>query len=297
MSSYEKRGYLNSDFRLFHLTDTKAQDIDYHYHDFHKIIIFIRGNVKYLIEGVTYQLKPYDILLVNRDELHKPVIDPAVPYERIIVYLSPAFITSYRTEEYDLSRCFSYAREKKSNVLRINASRKNTLLTKIHALEQACSDREYAGSLLKQLIFLEFMVHLNRAADSSQLEYIIPTTQKDPRILELLSYINSHLTSPLDIQTLSSVCHLSRYHMMHLFKEETGCTIGTYISNKRLMLARDLVMESSQDSPITQICYDCGFQNYSAFSRAYKQFFGQSPREHKKQKNANSNTVSPLLLP
>ena len=45
MTGYEKRGYLNSDFRLFHLTDTKKQDFEYHYHDFDKIIIFIRGRV------------------------------------------------------------------------------------------------------------------------------------------------------------------------------------------------------------------------------------------------------------
>ena len=54
MTGYEKRGYLNSDFRLFHLTDTKKQDFEYHYHDFDKIIIFIRGRVTYRIEGQAY---------------------------------------------------------------------------------------------------------------------------------------------------------------------------------------------------------------------------------------------------
>ena len=91
MDSYEKRGYLNSDFRLFHLIDTKKQDFEYHYHDFDKIIIFIRGNVTYKIEGCTYKLEPYDIILVGHNDIHKPDIDPTVPYERIIVYLSPAF--------------------------------------------------------------------------------------------------------------------------------------------------------------------------------------------------------------
>ena len=45
MAEYEKQGYLNQDFRLFHLTDEKQRDFSYHYHDFSKIVIFIRGDV------------------------------------------------------------------------------------------------------------------------------------------------------------------------------------------------------------------------------------------------------------
>ena len=33
MEQYEKKGYLNSEFRLFHLTDQDTKEIDYHYHD------------------------------------------------------------------------------------------------------------------------------------------------------------------------------------------------------------------------------------------------------------------------
>ena len=50
---------MNSDF--FHLTDQDTKEIDYHYHDFDKITIFIRGRSIILIEGRSYDLKPYDI--------------------------------------------------------------------------------------------------------------------------------------------------------------------------------------------------------------------------------------------
>ena len=49
MEQYEKKGYLNSEFRLFHLTDQETKEIDYHYHDFDKITIFIRGKVNYMM--------------------------------------------------------------------------------------------------------------------------------------------------------------------------------------------------------------------------------------------------------
>ena len=109
MEQYEKKGYLNSEFRLFHLTDQDTKEIDYHYHDFDKITIFIRGKVNYMIEGRSYDLKPYDIVLVKQGDIHKLTVDNSCPYERIIVYISPNFMNAYQTESYDLSYCFQKA--------------------------------------------------------------------------------------------------------------------------------------------------------------------------------------------
>ena len=49
-----KRGYLKEDFRLFHLKDSRAQKVDYHYHAFDKLILLLGGKVTYVVEGVTY---------------------------------------------------------------------------------------------------------------------------------------------------------------------------------------------------------------------------------------------------
>ena len=65
-SEVGKRGYLNEDFRLFHLKDSRAQKLDYHYHEFDKLILVLGGKVSYVVEGVTYFLQPWDLLLVQR---------------------------------------------------------------------------------------------------------------------------------------------------------------------------------------------------------------------------------------
>ena len=109
MEHYEKKGYLSSDFRLFHLTDRSIPNIKYHYHEFDKITILIKGNVHYTIEGRTYQLEPYDMVLVRHNEIHRPIVDTTTPYERIIIYISPTFIENYRTQDYDLGYCFQKA--------------------------------------------------------------------------------------------------------------------------------------------------------------------------------------------
>ena len=62
-SEVGKRGYLNEGFRLFHLKDSRAPKLDYHYHEFDKLILLLGGKVTYVVEGVTYFLQPWDVLL------------------------------------------------------------------------------------------------------------------------------------------------------------------------------------------------------------------------------------------
>ncbi|MEW8956318.1 AraC family ligand binding domain-containing protein, partial [Clostridium sp.] len=117
-SSTNKRGYLNKDFQLFHLKDKLNQEFELHYHDFKKIIILISGKVSYLIEGKSYRLKPWDILLVNSYEVHKPIIDSSEPYERYVLWINSDFLTLNNKDNCDLLNCFSVSSKEKLNLLR-----------------------------------------------------------------------------------------------------------------------------------------------------------------------------------
>ena len=275
MGQYIKKGYLNSEFRLFHLTDQETREVKYHYHDFDKITIFIKGHVIYTIEGKSYELSPYDIVLVRHNDIHRLVVDNSQIYERIIVYISPNFMNAYKTDSYDLSYCFQKAEEEHSNVLRIPSLKNSSLFQSITRLEKSFSDDGYASDLYRQVLFLEFMIHLNRAARKNRLEFI-DTDNCNTKILDILQYINENLNHDLNIDILSDHFYISKYYMMRLFKQETGDTLGHYISQKRLLLAKELILTGVSG---TQACFDCGFKDYSTFSRAYKKFFHESPRE------------------
>lgn len=275
MEQYIKRGYLNSEFRLFHLTDQETREVEYHYHDFDKITIFIKGCVNYWIEGKSYELKPYDIVLVKHNDIHRLTIDSSRIYERIIVYISPNFMNAYKTDSYDLSYCFQKAEKERSNVLRIPSLAKSSLFRSITRLEQSFADGGYAAELYRQVLFLEFMIHLNRAATKNRLEFI-DTDNCNTKILDILKHVNENLNGNLSIDSIAEHFYISKYYMMRLFKQETGYTLGRYISQKRLLLAKELLLSGV---PGTQACFDCGFKDYSTFSRAYKGFFGESPRE------------------
>lgn len=275
MNEYEKTGYLNSNFKIFHLVDKGMTPIGFHFHDFHKILLLMKGNVSYCVEGRTYDLQADDIVFVPAGEVHRPVLHDTAIYERIIIYISKDYLNTYRTDNYDLAQCLIEAHQKQSHVLRVPAFGTTKLGQIVRELEQSLDSNEYANELYHNLLFLEFMIQLNRVAIHDGIEYL-SNSSSNKKMIDVIDYLNEHLTDDLSIDFLAETFYLSRYHLMHAFKEETGYTIGNYLSTKRLLLARDRIR---QGEPITNVCYECGFQNYSTFSRAYKKNFGCSPRE------------------
>ena len=78
---------------------------------------------------------------------------------------------------------------------------------------------------------------------------------------------------------LAEQAYLSRYHFMRLFKAQTGATVHAYVRQKRLLTAARLIREGV---PAGQAAADCGFNDYSAFNRAFRESFGVSPGRLKK---------------
>ena len=55
--AYAERGYLLEDFRLFHLRGAMEEQLDWHYHTFHKLVFFLGGSAGYGVEGRSFRLE------------------------------------------------------------------------------------------------------------------------------------------------------------------------------------------------------------------------------------------------
>lgn len=281
MSNYQKKGYLVQEFRIFRLLDAKLNEIPFHYHDFHKILLFLSGSVDYTIEGKTYPLEPRDIVFVSAGEIHRPVVKESMPYERIVIYVSPSLFMRYQREQTDLEECFRIAR-KHSSVMHVPTGKSHDLLYHMEKLEKTAHEQEFAHELYTEILFVEFMILLNRALHAHEMETSHEASY-DEKIQIMLRYIHEHLTEPLSIDELAEKAFLSKYYLMRHFKAETGYSIHQYINSKRLLMARSLL---DGPAPITEICYQCGFQDYTTFSRAFQRMFHMSPTDFRGTHNA-----------
>lgn len=274
-----KRGYLKNDFEYFHIKDKKSLEFDFHYHDFNKIIIFISGNVTYLIEGKAYKLKPWDILLVGSNEIHKPLIEEGGTYERIILWVNSSFLTQHNSKECNLLTCFEIAAMQKFNLMRLNPDALSEIKYILFQLEKACYHEGFGKNILKNALFIQFIVSINRAFLARDLEKEIKDVEYDENIVALLNYINDNLSEELTIEELSLKFYMNKYYLMHKFKKQTGYTLHNYILQKRLILASSLIKKGI---PITEVYIESGFSDYSNFIRAFKSMFGLPPKKYYK---------------
>ena len=266
----EKTGYLNEAFRLFHLRDQASREFSWHYHDFHKVVIFLSGKATYHIEGRSYPLKPWDILLVSRHAIHKSEIDASVPYERFILWIKNDIPNK------QLLQCFQKASDRSYNLVRLNSSLQEKLKDVLFELEASARSEAFGKDILTQALFQEFMVYLNRIFLEKQYIFDKKSYSYDSQIANILKYINHHLGEDLSVDALASRHYISKYHLMRKFKEETGYTLHNYVINKRLLQARTLI---SEGTPILKAAHESGFAEYSTFSRAYRKQFGKAPSE------------------
>ncbi len=269
---YEKRGYLEGSFRLFHIDEPALPDMEYHYHEFHKILILIKGTGRYFVEGKHYALLPYDIILVPSGCVHRPELDPG-QYERIVIYLSPEYLSTSSDDGCRLDKCFQEARSTYEYILRPTEQQRHITMDIVWQLEAAVTGVEYGDELLSKLLVMQLMIELGRGIyDRTQSRS--SATVYDEKTVGIIKYINENLTGDITIDDLAERFFVSKFHMMRSFKAQTGYSIHSYISNKRLLMAREQIKSGAA---ATNACYACGFRDYSTFSRAYKKQWGQAP--------------------
>lgn len=267
MTDYEKRGYLLENFRLFHLRTQGDSGVNYHYHEFCKLVLLVSGSGAYTVDGNRYLLQPGDAVLVGSRTVHRPEIDPGCVYERIIIYISPEYLKMQSVPECDLLEVFSGER---GHLLR--GDRK--LFALASELEDELSGSGYGRELLSGAALLRLLVRLGRDQRREENRPPQPVNPANPRVQGLMRHMELHLAEDLDIEALAEAFYVSKFHMMRQFREETGMTIHAYLLQRRLLHARDLIEKGMR---ATEACYRSGFRSYSSFTRAYGKHFGTTP--------------------
>lgn len=284
-----KVGYLNDNFKIFHIRDKKDIKFEYHHHDFSKIVILIDGDLTYYIEGKAYILKPWDILFINKNEIHKPVVNPDKYYERIVIWLNPDFMAKYAQGNNDLLKCFEVAIKNNYNLLRLNMKSIEIIKNIIKDIQSCDNSNEFGSEILKESLFVQLMVLMNRLFLNSDKNRDMEDIQYDKTIEGVLNYINSNLENDLSIDTIASKFFISKYYLMRKFKNQIGSSIHNYIIQKRLILAKSLI---SEGLTMSNVCSKCGFNDYSSFVRAFKKVYGVSPSNYNPTIHNFENPIS-----
>ena len=101
--------------------------------------------------------------------------------------------------------------------------------------------------------------------------------EESRRVQKVKEYINEHYADQLRLADMAEIVGMSPVAFSRFFRQRTGRTLSEYIVDIRLGFAARMLVDSSKN--ISEICYECGFNNLSNFNRTFKAKRHYTPRE------------------
>ncbi len=267
---------LAKSFEIFRYCDSHLDKVALHHHDFYEVYLFLNGDVNYIIESRNYQLLPGDLLLINPMELHQPRITPEKkPYERIVLWINQPFIQSFSSQQTSLTRCFDSSLPSHTNLLRLTPQQRERIAGLMQATVEESYSGAYGGDLFSIGLLIQLLVEVNRIAQAELQRHEL-VDKSSGLMAELLEYIHSHYNEELSLTGLASQFYISKYHLSHEFNRLVGTSVYRYIIQKRLAIAKQLLVDGM---PPTEAYQHCGFGDYANFYRAFKAEYNINPKK------------------
>ncbi|MFS0778450.1 response regulator [Neobacillus sp. 3P2-tot-E-2] len=111
-------------------------------------------------------------------------------------------------------------------------------------------------------------------------DYVEENENIDNPVNKTKKYIESHISEETSMDDLAKKVHLNPDYLTRIFKKETGVSISRYIINRRMDIAKRLLIET--DKTIGEIALEVGYYNYSSFNRIFTKIVDMSPQQFKK---------------
>ena len=137
----------------------------------------------------------------------------------------------------------------------------------------------------KLLVFLEILNILSKTEDYTILNvdgYAVETEFQDSSKLDTIyKHINTNFKEHISLDQIASVATMTVPAFCRYFKKVTGKTFTKLVNEYRVVHATKLLSESTMS--ITDIAYECGFNNFSHFNKLFKEITGKNASGYRKE--------------
>jgi AraC-like DNA-binding protein len=102
-------------------------------------------------------------------------------------------------------------------------------------------------------------------------------TKQYKKIKSAILYIRNHYKEDIQVDDLASLCRISPRHLIRCFQDLYGKPPHEFLIETRLQIAKELLQNASNN--ISEVADLTGYDSIYSFSRAFKHFYGVSPRD------------------
>lgn len=245
----------------FKLTEESlVADYPIHWHDHYEIEYIVSGQAEIYVNNVCITAKPNTLFLFTPTDFEEiKLLTPS--FQIVKISISPSVIDSDINKK--ITSCCV--------IEHFNPSLIN-LLKSEHMIKNESHD-----FICKNLINCIF------AKIAYQRPIVINSDNKTQPIISAEQYIKHHFLEKITLTEVANYVGFSTNYLSNLFHKELGKTFTEYLTDLRLTHAFFLIKNT--DIPISSVCAQSGFNNYSNFFKLFKTKYIKSPDEYRKRFN------------
>lgn len=263
---------MNNERWLMQFHFITSSEISTHYHQNPELFYILTGELEIGIDDQRFLMKKGDIFLVNANKRHKMVGNEELLGARFEINFH--VLAEAMGSMQLLFWCNSVV--DKNDAYQTMKMLMNRILARYF-------EKEEKGALHLNALYYELAYVLTSSflikSDDARLNLI--DTQDRMRVRQIQNYIQANYQAQISLNDLAKRLYLSNAYLSKYIKKHLGLTFMEYLNNVRLFHAVDELLYTKKN--MTRIALDNGFPTSSAFTKAFKDVYGEAPSEYRKK--------------
>jgi len=265
--------------KMFHMTEYDLHTLtSSHQHTAIEISCVISGAGTMICEDDSYQFKKGDVFVFSPGESHR-ISEYMEDTDVLCLHFEPHYIWCGESgfSGTELLDTFLNKGMKYQNLLTTELS--EYVSDKITYMEEEIINMEREYSSAVKIVLIDVLIHLLRYSGFAAASKMSDSRKYNlERLKKSMDYIDAHLESNLDLDSLAEAADMSRSYFCTVFKRYNGIKPWDYITIKRIDKALKMLSYSTEKK--INIAFDCGFNNTANFYRAFKKITGRTPGDY-----------------
>lgn len=252
----------------------------FHSHPQYEVYYFHDGNCHFMLGDRIIELAPGDMIIMNGMTQHCPKVAKPADYVRTMFSFEPYLVQIFSEE----MRAFNPLQpfETLGNYhLRLDPEAKAECEELLHRINKFYYKDDVVRYHRLLMAFYDLLLFINEQCRKPMEDNRRTVTDRERYVRQMIAFIENRYMDDVQLDGMANELHMSRYHMMKIFRDVTGMTVFDYLYRRRINQAKLLFFYKKENS-VTDVCFRVGFKHLPHFSRLFKHQVGISPDQYRK---------------
>lgn len=273
---------MENDRKLIQFHFITNVEVSTHYHQNPEVFYVLTGELKVQIDETTFLMKQGDIILINANKRHTMNGNEELLGARFEIDFH--LLAEYMESMQLLFWCNSVA-DKNAAYADLREVFDHILSRYFEKDEKSALDLQALYFQAAHILTSNFLVK----ADDTRLN--MDDSQDRQRVRRIQNYIQANYQSQISLNNLSDQLYLSNAYLSKYVKKHLGLTFMEYLNNVRLFHAVDELLYTKKN--MTHIALDNGFPTSAAFTKAFRDIYGEAPSEYRRKMREQQEPENP----